>query len=342
MDLLTGTWPLTAAVVAFVVATAAIAVFGYRLSKVVDVLADRTGIGEALAGMVLLGAATSSAGLIVSVVAALEGEASLAISNSVGGIAAQTAFIVAADLAYRRVNLEHAAPSLCNVFNTLLVVVLLTLVIVALAMPAWAIGWVHPVTPLLLVAYLGGLRVSRAIDDRPMWKPMRTDETSVDEPDPGNQQTRARTLWIRFSVLAAIVSLSGWVVARSGVSIIAHTDLSGSIVGTAFTSISTSLPELVTTIAAVRIGAPTLAVGGIVGGNAFDVTFVAVADLFYRQGAIYAHAQPTDLLIVAWAMLLTAISGAGLIARQRRGIGVEGALILGIYAAGLVTVWQLG
>jgi cation:H+ antiporter len=40
------------------------------------------------------------------------------------------------------------------------------------------------------------------------------------------------------------------------------------------TSTCTSIPELVTAVAAVRQGSLTLAVGGIVGGNAFDTLFM--------------------------------------------------------------------
>ena len=64
--------------------------------------------------------------------------------------------------------------------------------------------------------------------------------------------------------------------------------MSGSLVGGLFTSVVTSLPELVTVLAAVRVGALTLAVGDIVGGNTFDVLFLAAADLAYTEGSLYA------------------------------------------------------
>jgi cation:H+ antiporter len=63
---------------------------------------------------VLVGAVTSLPGLVTSVVGAADGDASFAVSNSLGGIAAQTSFLALADLTYRRANLEHAAASLPN------------------------------------------------------------------------------------------------------------------------------------------------------------------------------------------------------------------------------------
>ena len=90
-------------------------------------------------------------------------------------------------------------------------------------------------------------------------------------------------LWLRFFLLAVITGVAGYVVAESGVSISEQTGLSESVVGGLFTAVSTSLPELVTSVAAVQQGALTLAVGGIIGGNSFDVMFVAFADIAYRE-----------------------------------------------------------
>jgi Ca2+/Na+ antiporter len=81
------------ALVLLAVAALVLGLGGVRFTRVVDRLADRTGIGEALAGAVLVGAVTSLLGLIASVVGAAEGNASFAVSNSLGGIAAQTALL---------------------------------------------------------------------------------------------------------------------------------------------------------------------------------------------------------------------------------------------------------
>ncbi|HEX2018119.1 MAG TPA: sodium:calcium antiporter, partial [Aurantimonas sp.] len=112
---------------AFLAAAVVIFFSGLRMTGLADRLADRTGLGEAIIGAVLLGAATSLSGIIVSVTAALDGRASLAFANSVGGIAAQTVFLAVADMFYRRVNLEHAAADLGNVFQGIVLMVLLTL-----------------------------------------------------------------------------------------------------------------------------------------------------------------------------------------------------------------------
>lgn len=98
----------------FLLAALVIGVAGVALTRRADMLADRTGLGEAVAGAVFLGVTTSLSGTVTSITAAAQGATSLSISNALGGIAAQTAFLAIADITYRRANLEHAAAELTN------------------------------------------------------------------------------------------------------------------------------------------------------------------------------------------------------------------------------------
>lgn len=331
-------WSLGTSLVAFGVGALVLIVAGTRFTHIVDQLADRLGIGEALAGAVLLGATTSLPGLIVTTLASQRGEADLAVSNALGGIAAQTMFLALADLSYRHANLEHAAASLPNLLQTMVLVALIALVLLATVGPAWSVGGVHPISPLLLLLYGYGLMLTRRARSRPMWSPRATEETRPDVPEAAAERAPLRGLLLRFGLLGAAVAAAGFVVAGAGLSLVARTQLSGTLVGGLVTSVVTSLPELVTVIAAVRAGALTLAVGDIIGGNTFDVLFVAVADLAFRSGSIYASVGPQTVFVLALTLLLTAVLAAGLVYRERRGIGFEGVAILFIYVAGFATL----
>lgn len=144
---------------------------GTRLTAVADILAERTGLGEAVVGAVLLGAATSLSGIVASVTAASDGRAELAVSNTVGGIAAQTVFLAVADDAHRRANLEHAAASPANLAQGALLITLLAVPLLALSGPNVSLFGVHPATFLLLAGYLFGLRVISKAQTEPMWGP---------------------------------------------------------------------------------------------------------------------------------------------------------------------------
>lgn len=311
---------------------------GVKFTRVVDEIADRTDLGEALAGAVLLGAATSIPGLITTITGAAEGDAGFALSNALGGIAAQTTFLVLADMIYRRTNLEHAAASLPNILQAAILIALVGVVLMATAGPDVDVLGVNPATLALVVVYAYGLGLVRRAKDAPMWMPESTDETVEDEPDPDASQTPIGRLWLWFGALAAAVAFVGYAIGQSGLTVARETGLSGSVVGAVFTSVITSLPELVTVLTAVRIGALTLGVSNIVGGNTFDVLFVAAADIAFRGGSIYHAADRQSLFVMALTVVLTAMLIAGLLTRERRHIGFEGVSILATYAVGVVAL----
>ncbi len=335
-------WSLTAIVLLFAGAGAVILVAGTQLTRLADRFADVCGWGEAITGAVLLGAMTSLAGSVTSIVAASDGRAELAVSNAVGGIAAQTVFLAVADITYRRVNLEHAAASVENLISGCILIVLLGMALAAATAPAVTVFAVHPATLILPAIYLFGLRMTARAHRFPMWAPRRTDETRTDEPEepPAGARTAGR-LGLSILALGVIVAVAGFFIAKTGGAIIDRTALNASIIGTLFTAISTSLPELVTTIVAVRRGALTLAVSGIVGGNTFDVLFIAFSDIAYREGSIYHAIGQSQIFILVTAILMTGILLLGLVLREREGIGNIGFESVGIIAVYAISLFVL-
>jgi cation:H+ antiporter len=334
--------PLAVIVAAFLTAALVIAFVGTRLAAIADELAVRTGLGEALVGAVLVGASTSLPGIVTSVVTAADGHVSLATGNALGGIAAQTAFLGIADIAYRKANLEHAAASVGNLVQGSLLIVLLAIPLMAASLPPIAVYGISPATVVLVVAYAFGLRLLRAAGVHPMWQPRRTKETQREETEtPGKVPGSTAGLWVAFAVFAVILAAMGYVVSQTGVALATRTGLSEGAVGALLTAVATSLPELVIAVAAVRQGALNLAVGNIIGGNCFDVLFLAGADVAYRDGSLYAGFTSDDRFLAISTVLMTAILLLGLLYRQRRGfarIGFESTLILAVYGIVLVVM----
>jgi len=228
-----------------------------------------------------------------------------------------------------------------NLMQASVLVALLCGTVALMTGPGWTVGWVDAGTPLLLVGYALGLRLVYQIHRTPPWRATRTAATVEDVPARGAAEESLVRLGLGFVVSALFVMAAGAAIAHSGAAIVAHTGLSQSLMGGVFTAVSTSLPELVTTIAAVRRGALTLAVGDIVGGNAFDVLFVCVADFAYRPGSIYRAAGESEVFLAALAALLNVVILMGLIRRERRGpanIGFESVLVLVLYLAGLAAL----
>lgn len=308
-------------VLIFIVTAAIITYVGYYLSLYADQLADRTGIGEAATGAILLGAVTSLSGIMTSVVAAIQLDAALAVSNSIGGIVAQTVFLAVADLTYRKANLEHAAASISNIMYGMILVILLMELLFLSVVPPLEIWGFHPGILLVPATYIFGLNLASSAEKTPMWRPRNTKDTVLDVPKEKNKQKSLSALLIKFAISALIISGCGYVVAKAGMGISVQTGLSSSFVGALFTATSTSLPELVVTVMAVRHGALTLAVGNVLGGNTFDVLIVPLTDIFYRGGSILHYSSVGSQLIIVMASFMTSILLLGLLDRERHGFG---------------------
>lgn len=330
--------------IVFAAAAGIVLLCGLRMTTLADKIADRTGLGEALIGGVLLGAATSLSGSIVSLTAAIDGRASLAFSNGIGGIAAQTAFLAIGDLFYRRANLEHASAELANVFQCALLLVLLTLPLVAYTTPDFAVFAMHPISLVIPVLYAVGVVATKRVREQPMWLPTDTDETRADAPDGDDEPSRnAAPLIGVFVILMLFLGIAGWTIAQCAAVITDRLGLSATFVGALMTAVVTSMPELVTTVAAVRRGALQLAVGGIIGGNTFDTLFLTISDVGFRDGSIYHAVGRQDYYWNVVGLLMTGILLLGLLLREKQGtarIGFESVSILAVYAgaAALQTV----
>ena len=314
----------------FIASALLIAYFGSKMAAIADVLADRTGLGEALIGAVLLGAGTSISGIVTSITTAASGAPELAVSNAMGGIAAQTMFLALADIFYRKVNLEHAGASTVNLGQATVLIILSVLPIMAYAAPQIAFFGVHPVSPIMIAVYLIGLHNAHSIRQEPMWQPKETPGLRVEADDIESDPRSTPLLASLFAGLVLIVGACGWVVGESGLALSGELGISQGVVGALGTAIVTSLPELVTTIAAVRRGALQLAIGGIIGGNMFDALFVSASDVAYRMALV---------------CLMTAVLLLGLLRREKQGpggIGWESVILLALWLGAAVLQVALG
>jgi cation:H+ antiporter len=339
-------WPLPISIALFATAAGIIAVCGVAVTGRAEYLARDTGLGQALMGAVFLGAMTSLAGLITSVTAAYDGHPQMSVSNAVGGIAVQTTFLALADVLYSRANLEHAAATEANLVQSAVLVCLLGIALLAGFTPLLTLFGVHPVSLLLIAAYVFGLRLVSGADRAPMWHPRMTRETRT-ESRRSSQHGHRRLLrvWAVFLLLASLVALAGWLVAKAALSIVALSGLTEGVVGTLLTATATSLPEAVIAIAAVRRGALTLAVGNIIGGNTFDVLFLSFSDMAYRSGSIYHAVTAIQSFWLALSLVMTSIILLGLIRREKRGIaniGFESFLVLVLYFSGVALLTGTG
>jgi cation:H+ antiporter len=119
------------------------------------------------------------------------------------------------------------------------------------------------------------------------------------------------------------------------------TGLGGTFVGTTLVAFSTSLPELVSSLAALRMGAPDLAIGNIFGSNVFNMVLLLPIDIAY-SGPLFADVSPVHALTGMAVIVITSLVVMGQlyqVERRVRLVEPDGVLILALVVASLVMVF---
>ncbi len=117
--------------------------------------------------------------------------------------------------------------------------------------------------------------------------------------------------------------------------------MGGTFVGTTLVALSTSLPELVASLAALRMGAPDLALGNILGSNVFNMALLLPIDLAY-PGQLFADVAPTHALTALAVIVVTAIVIMGQLYQAERRVRLvepEGGLIILLVIGSLAMVF---
>jgi cation:H+ antiporter len=142
-----------------------------------------------------------------------------------------------------------------------------------------------------------------------------------------------------FSILCASQArLEGIWLSLTGKKIAAVTGWGESFVGTLFLAAATSLPELVVSVGALRLGAADMAVSNLLGSNLFNMVMIAVCDILYRQGPLLACVSPASVMAGLTSLVMTGIVITALIYRTRSPslvrVGGETVALLVTYIAG--------
>jgi cation:H+ antiporter len=230
-------------------------------------------------------------------------------------------------------------------------VLLLALVLVGIAagppLVVWGIGmW----TAAIFGVYVLSVYLLHRYDRADTWRPVDLpDETQgggqPQEPKQrSGDQLSTGQLFLRFGAGSLVLLAAGSAVAQVGSALAEQSGLGTSSVGATLVAVATSLPEVSTTIAAVRLGSCILAVSNIFGSNAVMVALLFLADVLYREGALLAAVDRAAALGAAVGIVVTAIYLLGLIERANRTVwrlGVDSAAVVVLYLGSLVVLYQL-
>ncbi len=333
----------------FVAAAVGVWFAGSRLAIYADAIADRRRIGHAFMGLVFVAAATSLPELVTTLYGASAGEPKLVLGNMFGGIAMQTAILAVAD-GFAAAPLTSYPRKTTSALEAALLIVLLSLLLALHGVGEFVLPFgVGLGTFCLGIAYVAIIVILRQYGEGQTWMPVEVPETR--KPLVGGvasktlDRLRLSMLVWTFVFLSAAILVCGVALTASAAALSEQTGLSSSFIGVTLLASATSLPEVSTTIAAVRIGAYSMAISNIFGSNLLMIALIFPADLVFSGGPILEALDSSTSFALISGVLVTAIYLAGLLLRSRRtiaGIGVDSALVLLVYGLTLLVFLRLG
>ncbi len=339
--------------VVFTVGAVLVWLAGTKLSKYVDLFADRTGLGKAFAGALLLGGATSLPELATTLTASYSGAAEMAGTNLLGGVVMQVAVLALIDAFV----LRGRPLTLFSPKSSLLMMGVMLIALVALASAAINSGELFSIAGIgawpvgLFAAYVFSLWVIYRYEGDPRWEPRgeiaQPPESARDLKDAHQaayREVSTRKIIGYFFIACTMVLIGGFVVARTGEVIANQSGLGQGLIGATLVALATSLPEVSTTYSAVRFGAYSMAAANILGTNSLEIALFLPAELAYREGPIFDAIGPSAAFLGSMGIVVTSLYLWGILERRDKtvfGMGLDSLAVLVVYIGGLAIYWSL-
>lgn len=325
--------------VLLVTSAAVVVAGGSSLARTGDKIAEHTGLGRVFVGALFIAVATSLPELGTAITAAARNAPDLAIGNLFGSSMANMAILAVIDLRYRQrviptVELGHTRVAAVAIGLT-------AVAVMAITTPSGvSVGGVGLASVGLAAVYLAALvwfrrvpSIGTAVADPEPFRAAR--------PTPDEGSSKTTRVAVRFAVATIALLVATPLLTISTESIGERFGISQGALGITVLAIATSLPELATSFAAVRLGAPDLAVGNLLGSNAANMAIILVADLFYRPGPILGAVDDSLAVAGTGAILLMSLAIASIAsgrANRAQRFEPDSAVLLVAYVAGLAAV----
>lgn len=333
----------------FAGAACAVWLAGTRVAGYADQIARATGIGSGIIGLVLLGGITSLPEIAVGVFAAYSGTPALAVNNLLGGVAMQKAILAAVDgfIGKEALTVIAASPGLLLQagFSTLLLVIVAVAIVTGdylfggVGLWAWAIFFLYGAAVWTIST--SSAQLSWQLRDNPA-TPALPDAAETDgEGDPGISLRRVAA---GTAAMGAVIFLAGFLLSSTADALAEQSGLGANFIGAALLALATSLPELSTVIAAMRLRRYEMAIADIMGTSMFNIMLIFLVDAIFRGPAVLSQAGNFSLLAALLCILMSTVYLIGLVERSNRTIarfGVDSLVILVIYAGGMLLLFQL-
>ncbi|MCE1253228.1 MAG: sodium:calcium antiporter [Anaerolineae bacterium] len=321
----------------FLISAVLIVFAATQLAKYGDVIAIRTRLGGMFIGVLLLAGATSLPEVLTSISSLNQNSPNLAAGNLLGSNTFNMFLLAILDIASRKQRILRKAALKHALTGSLAVFLIGFVVFFMLADIQISIGWMGLDSLLIIAAYMVGVRLiqSNSAPAVPAGA-----ESEIPDGTPA--------LWkglLGFGLAAVALIFITPVMVESSNDIALITGLGTTFIGTTLVALVTSLPEMVTTLAAIKIGADDMAIGNLFGSNMFNMFAIGLTDAFFTQGRFLAVIDPSFLLVGVLGLLMTGMGLIGNLAKLERRfwfIEIDALVLVLTYIGGLFLLYTRG
>jgi cation:H+ antiporter len=324
----------------FLATALVIVLAGVRLARYGDVLGEKTGLGRSWIGVVLLAATTSlpelSTGFGSTALAALP---NIAAGDVLGSCMFNLLILSFMDAVQPEPlsTRAHQGHALSVGFGLVLVGIAGLGLVSGSRLPT--IGWIALYSPVLIALYFVSMRVVFAHEQH-----RRVRETQEVAEELRYAETPLRNALWHYTIAAMLVVGAALWLPRLGAELARTTGLGEAFVGSLFIAITTSLPEIAVSLAAVRIGAIDLGIGNVLGSNLFNLLILGLDDVFYLQGPLLADVDPSHIVAILAIVTMNGLFLIGLTYRvitKRFAVAWDTGAIAAVYIAAASLVYLL-
>lgn len=331
-------FPIWLNILIFLAAAAVIWHGGTRLTHELDAIAERTGLDHAFVGMLLLGGITSLPELANVITASSLGNPSLAINNLLGSAAINVLLLAVADAIVGRKAVTALVARPSTMMMGVLCMIILALIGAIVMTGDVAVGPVGGGAVTIGFASIFAFWIATGHDERSPWS-VDDDDKAGSKSEDSDQSAKGR--WWAVVLFGALIFASGYALSQVGDAMAEQFGITSAVVGFALIGTATSLPELVTILAALKLGRPEMAFGQVLGTNFVNLSMIPLADAVYVGDPVLTTLGDFEAISALLGLILIGFFMVGLLEHRNRTIGrmgLDSAAVIGGFAAGAVVL----
>jgi cation:H+ antiporter len=330
---------------AFSACTLAILYSGTKLSRYGDIIAEKTGLGRVWIGVVLLAFITSLPELMTGFSSVLIFDTPDIAAGDVFGSCVFNILILALLDVFDRASPISSRVQQRHVLSAGFGILLLSVVAVNICLSKIrpdafkTFGWIGLYTPIIIMIYMLAMRLIFFHEKRSLAAFVREKAEEL-----RYEKISKNKIYINFSMNAAVVVVAAFFLPEIGKQIAGITGLGQTFVGNILIAFSTSIPEIVVSVTALKIGAADMAIGNLFGSNLFNIGILAFDDIFFIKGPFFSFIQLNHVIPALSAVIMMTIAVIGLTYRTSRKhlfLSWDALAIIAVYIMNMLALYLL-